>query len=486
MEKKQISIGKDAAKLTFVKIFSMGLSMISAMLLSRFRTLNEYGTYSQILLVTSLAYSIFSMGLPNSINYFLAGEYNVAKRAKFIKTFYTSNTIMGVICGLGLFALVPVIQNYFGNDLIYKFAFVLILYPWVKLINSGMENLFIVYNKANKLIWFQLRYGITTLIIIFIALYFNLSFYIYMIMLMVVEIGFAFFIYYLSWKITGVIPIGKFDFALFKTILKFSIPIGLANIVGTLNIELDKLIIGGFLDTESLAIYTNASKEMPVAIISGSITAVLMPQMRRLLKKGHNEEAVDLWSDSITIAFIFICFISAVLFVFAPQAMSILYSPKYLPGVNVFRVYLLALLLRVTYWGMILNCIGKTKMVLYSSIGSLVINVILNYILYLIFGMIGPAIATLISITLMTLWQLRVTSKKINISFKKIIPWIKLLKIVLFNLVLGSVAYFINISLGTQLDFIGYMRCGLIIVVWAALYFRFHYKNIRIIWKRLK
>lgn len=125
---------------------------------------------------------------------------------------------------------------------------------------------------------------------------------------------------------------------------------------------------------------------MPVTIIASALTAVLMPRLVRLLRDKEYDDAVNIWGNSIRnfiyhYLFCFIRFDS-----FAPEVISLLYSDKYLPGVDVFRVYSLVLLLRVTYFGMILNSIGKTKFIFYSSILALILNVILNYIFYLIFG----------------------------------------------------------------------------------------------------
>ena len=151
-------------------------------------------------------------------------------------------------------------------------------------------------------------------------------------------------------------------------------------------------MVGAFYSTDQLAIYTNASKEMPVTIIASSLTAVLMPKLVRLLKNGKNNEVVKLWGETIILSYVFICFFTAFLFVFAPQIMEVLYSEKYLPGVNIFRIYSIVLLLRVTYFGMVLNSIGKTKMIFYCSIASLLLNVVFNFLFLYLFGMSGPAI----------------------------------------------------------------------------------------------
>ena len=69
---KSTSLGKETVLLTFSKMATLAISTLTSMMLARFRSFEEYGTYSQLTLVISLFTAIFMLGLPNSINYFLA------------------------------------------------------------------------------------------------------------------------------------------------------------------------------------------------------------------------------------------------------------------------------------------------------------------------------------------------------------------------------------------------------------------------------
>ena len=69
---KEGSLATDAFLLTASKIIGNLLTLVSAMLLARIRTLEENGIYSELLLIINLATAIFMLGLPNSINFFLA------------------------------------------------------------------------------------------------------------------------------------------------------------------------------------------------------------------------------------------------------------------------------------------------------------------------------------------------------------------------------------------------------------------------------
>ena len=478
------SIASDALKLTTSKIITLAVSMVTAMLLSRFRTLEEYGTYSQLLLVINLMTSVVMMGLPNSINFFLARAETEESKQKFLSIYYTLSTILGFMTGLILVLSTPLIISYFENIYIKNFIYVLAIFPWTKIIISSIDHVLIVYGRPNEVMLFRIVNSISILLIIFIVEIFELSFSHYMIIFIILEALFSLVVYFIVSKTSGVLYI-SFDIKDIKNILKFSVPIGLASVVGQLSIELDKLIIGRFFSTEDIAIYTNAAREMPVTIIASALTAVLMPRLVRLLKDRKYDDAIRIWGNSIEISFIIICFVSFGLIVFAPEVISLLYSDKYLPGVGVFRVYSLVLLLRVTYFGMILNSIGKTKFIFYSSIISLILNVILNYIFYLIFGFIGPAYASFLSILLVQMLQLFATAKSIDVKFTKIFPWAKLGKLILINVFLAFV--FIFVKKWSHLDYIlgGILEAIILGVIWGIIYLLVIRKNIISNWKVL-
>ena len=61
-----------------------------------------------------------------------------------------------------------------------------------------------------------------------------------------------------------------------KELLNYTIPLGLSTAVSTISLDLDKLVIGWFMDESSVAIYANAGKELPFSLISTSFTAVLV------------------------------------------------------------------------------------------------------------------------------------------------------------------------------------------------------------------
>lgn len=479
------SIAGDATKLIIVKILTTALTMLSTMLLSRFRTLEEYGTYSQIQLVITTVVTLFMVGLPNSTNYFLAKAENRVEQKEFLSIYYTLCTISGLLSGVIILLFLPFIENYFKNCSISIFWYFLLLYPWTKIILSGIENILIVFNKVKKLVVFKILYSVATLGVIALCWLLGISFYMYMIFFLATEVIFSLWVYKISAETVSGLKI-LFNKNKIREIIVFSLPVGLASVVGTISIELDKLMIGFFYNTEQLAIYTNASKEMPVAIVASSITAVLMPQMVRLLKHERKEDAVELWKAATNLAYICIAFLAAALFVFAPDVITILYSEKYLQGVDVFRVYSLVLLLRTTYFAIVLNAIGKTKFILITSIISLGLNVILNGLCYVIFGFIGPAIATFLSIAVIAFVQLFYTGREINLPLRRIFPWKSIGIITVVNGVAGGLVFLIKerLILDHAIGSIG--ETVVLGCVWGGIYLLLERKRIMKLWQYLK
>lgn len=485
------NIGKDSLVLTLSQLIVLAMNMVNIMLLSRFRTLEEYGTYSQILMVCTIAITFFSAGFSQCINYFLGKSESEEEKKRFIKSYYSIVTFVGAAGGVVTLLLLPLIQKYFGNEAMSRYWYVLLFYPISHILNAGIDRFFISYHRSKWLVVFRICHSVLILSEAIAAIQLGLSFYQYMIIYTAVEAVFSSFTYLWIKMITGVVPVG-FNKETAKNILFFALPMALASLVSTINTEMDKLIVGGLVSTETLAIYTNAAKELPVYIFSTSISSVTMPFIVRKISNEKYSDAATLWKKSIAMSFYITCFFVCALFTFAPQVISVLYSDKYLPGVNIFRVYTLVLLFRVTYYGMVLNSLGKTKTILKASVFTMVTNLVLDILLYKLFSLIspeaaliGPALATLISVSVMNMYQLILTKRLISVKFTDIYPVKTTFKVLAVNIALSAVFYAVQQAAFKIFPVNQNMLSVIIGVVWLAVYAIIVYKPVLKLWKEL-
>lgn len=426
------NLSVNAMILSVSKILNTAIALLSAMLLARFRTLEEYGTYSQIQSVVSIATAALLLGLPNSINFFLPRAETQKQKDAFLSLFYGLGTALSLLTGVILLLCSPLICTYYKNEQIKVYTYVLGLLPWINVITSSISNMLVATGNTKRLLVYNLLRSISTLLIIFLVQFFGGNFQCYMAIYILVESLFALWVYMEAHSLVERVYF-KIDLDLLKAVLAFSIPMGLASAVSTLNVQLDHLMVGYFFDTEMLAVFSNAARELPFTLIATSFTAVLLPVMSRCFKKGEYAEAVDVWKKSVEFNAIILFFCATACIVFAPQIITILYSSRYLSGVPVFRIYSLVLLLRITYFGMGLNALGQSKTIMCASMLSLGVNLILNYIFIRAFGPKGAALATVISLSVCGYLQLWFTAKRINIRISEIFPWNRLLQIAFIN-----------------------------------------------------
>ena len=469
MGEKRVSLKKEASLLTISKMVNLLITMATAMLLSRFRSLEEYGTYSELTLVLNLLTTLCLLGIPNAINYFLPRVENDGEKQDFLNTFFSLNTILSIVAGIVMAASMPLLVWYFKNDGIYGFYYFAVIMPWAKITIQERGNLLVASHKTKTLIVHTFLNSFCLLGIILFTQVIHQGFQFYMYLYVAVEVVFSLLVY---WEVTKLS--GKFRFhinnALCKSILVFSVPIGLSDMISTISREVDKLMIGGFLDTESLAIYTNAAREISLTVISTSFIAVLMPKLSRMVKEKKIEEAVDAWKDTTSFTYIFMCFGVAALITFAPQVMTILYSQKYLPGTGVFRIYALILLWRTAYFGTMLSLHGETKKILWCSISSMLLNVVFNYVLYKLMGFTGPAWSTFLSIGIVNILQLKFSAKITGIPVSRLFPWADLLKITVINAVCGFAIFFGMKAFKVGTDTQGCITAIVIGALWLVVY----------------
>lgn len=477
--------GTKAFILVASKIITLLLSMLTAIVLARTLSLEEYGTYSELLTVSSIGVSIFSLGLPNALNYFLPKAENEEEKNRFIAFYFAIVTLISlVLMGVMAFANKS-ISDYYDNERLITYSYFLIIIPWTKLLISSRSNLLIAEGKVLREIIYCITNGLMLALIGLLTLTDYANFSIYIILYVIVECVFAALVYLEAFMASKKKIAIKINRTKILELIKYTVPLGLSTAISTISLDLDKLIIGNMMDESFVAIYANAGKELPFSLIPTAFTAIFLPQMVALVKNKNINAAVSRWKDIMVINYILLAFCASASIVFAPQIISLLYSHAYLDGVAIFRIYSLTLILRITYWAMILNAFGKIQEILLNSISCLLINAILSVLLYKTIGFAGPALATLISILAIIIFQIVRTSKLINVPMRQIIPLREFVLPSLVSLLSGLGVFAIVNYVGVGIDTRGIISAILIGLVWGVLYLVIFAKKIKKLWKNL-
>ena len=473
---KKIEFGNGAASnsllLVFVNIVTTVFGMIVTKLLSVHFSLVEYGTYSQALLVTSTATNFSILGLTNATNYFYNRTSNEEEQKKYISTIFWIQYIVGSCCALLIIQFRNGISSYFGNSQLKNVLIIVAFTPILSNLIAMYQTLFVSIGEAKKIAVRNFVVSAVKLIGVLITCYIINNIITVLIIVLIMDFVQVMYFSLLFKKDKFALTFKNTDILLIKEILTFSIPMAIYVLSNSLSRDIDKYVVSAFSDTETLAIYSNASKVLPFDLLTSSLITVLIPIITRLINKKNYNEAEKVFKLYLRVGYILTFIFAGGAVALSRYVMLFLYDEKYISGLSVFTVYLLIDMIRFANVTTVLSGAGKSKILMYVSIITLGANGIFNVIGYKLFGILGPAIVTFILTIGMTIALLHFGAKEIKTNILQLFNFKEMLFVLLQILIVGIigrfVAYFLS-SHNIQLFFVLVISYGTYIIILLLL-----------------
>lgn len=154
---------KQAAWVAIGSLFSFAVGIISPMILSRYFTIGDYGTYKQVMYVYTTLLSVFTLGLPKAYAYFLPKHPNFESKA-IINKITILFLILGVFFSSFLFVGAGLIANFLGNPDLTSALRVFSPVPLFLLPTMGLEGILATYKKTQFLALYTVITKIITIV----------------------------------------------------------------------------------------------------------------------------------------------------------------------------------------------------------------------------------------------------------------------------------------------------------------------------------
>lgn len=405
--------GEKRARQASILLFGKSLSTISdaivPILIVRLLTKNDVGLLSAILVVYATASLVLTTGFPAALFHFLPTRARPERAAVALRFFYI---LLGLGFALGLLflgvgtlgekALLGVSNSAFGPGALALLAS-LCLYPIGDMPIRLLPNLLVIEEQATRAaaisVFKALGTSLATLIPILLgsgveAIFWSLS-------------GFgvvqALATWYVIRKLYHDEPKRPCDIS-FRDMVRFSLPLGLTDIVSLLNGRLDRYLVGLRFPATRLAEYHAGAWQVPlINEIPYAVGRVYASDLARLFSEGKPREALALWATSIRKVSLVVVPLSFVFLLAAEECMELLFTSEYAAASNVFRCYAVLTLGRVAAFGTVIVATGKPQYVLRASLFTIASNVAISLPLLLWLGFLGPALGTAIAFV-PTIW----------------------------------------------------------------------------------
>lgn len=386
----------DSFLLIFVRVITLFSSILITRILSGHFSVHDYGTYSQILLLSTTITNLTILGMTDGINYFFCKESNLQKRDAYVGTIFSLQYIISGLATIVVLACAVPISDYFKNDDIKNLIIFAAILPLFQNLISLLQVMFIAIGKAKHIAVRNFLVSVFKLLAILLACYCFNNIAVVLICQVLTEIAQVIYFTISLKKSNCRVQLRNFDKSLIKPILAYCLPMAMAVTVKSLNTDCDKYIISAFTDTETLAIYTNASKQLPFYIITTAFCTVLVPYITRYIVQKDYATAQKVYKAFLELSYITTAALAIGAICVAPELMNFLYTEKYISGLPVFIIYILVDILFIFNLTLVLSAAGKTKTIMFIAIGTFVSKMALSLALYFAMGVIGLAIATLI------------------------------------------------------------------------------------------
>ena len=418
--------------------------LFTTIILSRYLSQSDYGSYRQVLLIAGLIIIIYTFGITHSINYFVP-QLNKERQKSFIFQTIIFQICLGFVAAFTLWFGADFIANSFNNIMLKKFLRLFALYPLFILPSMSYPNIFICINKAKLASFVSPILGLIKLFLILLTVL--LKFYIEFIFITIILFSVIQFllIFFLIFKHFYGIKL-KLSFENLIEQIKFAAPIGFSSILGIIIVKVDQIMISSFFSVEEYATYSIGTLDIPfINILTASAMAVLTPFLVQQYQNKRIDLFINKWNNSL-LKIGYIIFPVTIFFIFfSKETIILLYSEKYAASALIFKIYLFRLFVKITFFGHILLALGKSKIIFTYTLITLIVNIALNFLFINMFGFIGPAIATVFATFLISLLQLNKISKIMKIKFSQIWPWSKLFLILLISVICGYISSLIKL-----------------------------------------
>jgi len=399
-----------------ISIFALSI------ILSRYFTKDDYGTYLHVQLIVNFATWAFLLGLPHSVYYFLP---RVAEQKKFIFMTLSVIVIISLSTSLLVFYNASSLSSLLSNPALIDLAYIIGLMVLFQIPLSLFEPLMITVGKIKEFSQVEIFFNLGLFALISAAVLFNADVSeILMLTAVLYSLRNAVLIYYASKIALSYIKDQVGEAYSFKQQLDYSLPIGLSMGVMELSRYTDRIIVSNQTNPEDFAVYTRGAMEIPVvSILANTLDNLMMPKFVESYKNKRTDEILHSWHSMIRLMAVFIYPCCLFLITSASLLIPALFSDKYIGSIIIFQIYTLGLLTRISTFNVIMRAIGKTKIILWISLFSILLNIYLTITLMELWGLLGAPIATVVTTAMMRYAYLIGITYYLKVKMLQVIPW---------------------------------------------------------------
>ena len=448
--KEKQGVAFDSILLAIIQIVAYIANIFTTKILAMELSLYEYGSYSTVNTVITIAASLTLFGLGDTINYFFNKQSlltNEKERREYVNTIFMLQSLIGIFIGILLVICSSKIAIYYRNIMIQYLILIVCMKPWLSNAIHLYQVLFVSNKKAKLIAIRNFIISILKIILLYIVIKLFKNIYSIFVCLLVLDVIQLLIFKYIFGIIRFKIKIFSYNKEKIIPIIKYSMPMGIYFVTITLMREIDKLVVGRFGSTEELAIYSNCAKTLPLNFIVVSFATVLIPYIMKYVSMKDYQTTAQVMEKYFTIGYLSVWMLSVGILLCSSEAICFFYSKEYVIGVPIFIIYIFDGMIHFASMHLVIAANGDSNYLMKKSFVLMIVNIVFSIVLYKILlvinlALIGPAIATLFTSIIYIFILINKSAKIMEIKIRKFLPIKKMIIYLIKLSIVGIVFYF--------------------------------------------
>lgn len=403
--------------------------VIAPLIIVRLLGKADVGILTALLLVYTTLSMVLTAGLPGTLSFHLPLRPSEERRAVASSMLRLLLYLAGVAAFAQLILAWMDYAGYFQPDLKLIYLAALIGLPFGDIPMRMLPNMLVIEGRDRSAAALPVirTLGLTLGTLIPLAL--GLDVWAVMEVLSFVGIGFLVITVIYYRRVYGGEPVVASPLSAME-LMKFSIPVGLTELVSNLNARFDRFLIIP-LGVIAYAEYGAGSWQIPlIPGITYAVGVAYAPRFAELFKSGSPGKAVEIWRAQAVKTALIVVPIAIFFAIAAEETIELLFTSDYLNGASVFRLYSLMTIGRITAFGSILIAAGRPDYVFRSALIAFGSNVVISVPLVLLIGFNGPALGTLLAFVPMVIGYTWYIGRATGVPFAQVFPLLDLAKTV--------------------------------------------------------
>ncbi|MFN0277866.1 MAG: oligosaccharide flippase family protein [Pyrinomonadaceae bacterium] len=338
-DRKTQSLRQQSAWLLAAKVIAFGFSFMLPLLIVRALTQDAVGHYRLAFQVITNAVIILPLGFSMSAYYFLARETG-ERRAAAIFNILIFNFVAGGLACLTLFLFPQIIGNIFQSEELLNLAPKIGIVIWIWIFATFLETVAIANQEARAATAFIIlsQFSKTLLMGAAVFAFATVESFLYAAMIQGL-IQTLILLNYLRIRFPGFWY--AFDAGFFRKQMAYAIPFGLSGVLWIAQTDIHNYFVGHKFSPSEFAIYAYGCFELPlIAMLSESITSVLIPRMNALQLANDRDEMIRLMARAMQKLAFFYFPIYVFLMITANTFITTLFTQNYERSTSIFMINL--------------------------------------------------------------------------------------------------------------------------------------------------